>query len=51
MIRMIEMNPFAIKTIPSPTDEMKLAALKKNGLLLQYIEAPTQEMGRDSSSQ
>ncbi len=32
LIEMIKMNPSIIKTINNPTDEMKLLAIKKDGL-------------------
>ena len=40
----IEANPSIIKMIPHPTEEMKLFALKKEGLVLEYIDSPTKEM-------
>jgi hypothetical protein len=41
---MINKNPHVITSIPAPTEEMKLLALRKNGLLLEYIDHPTTEM-------
>ena len=43
-MKAIEANPSIIKMIPQPTDEMKLLALKKQGLVLEYIHHPTREM-------
>ena len=37
-------NPYAIRSIDHPTDEMKLTALQSIGLLLEYIDHPTLEM-------
>ena len=44
IIKMINNNPSIISTINNPTDEMKLLAIKKDGLTLEYIENPTIEM-------
>ena len=44
IIKMINNNPSIISTINNPTDEMKLLALRKDGLTLEYIENPTLEM-------
>jgi hypothetical protein len=41
---MIKNNPHAITTIQNPTEEMKLTAIRKNGLLLEYITDPTRQM-------
>ena len=44
IIKMINNNPSIISTINNPTDEMKLLAIKKDGLTLEYIDNPTIEM-------
>lgn len=44
ILKMIENNPSIISTIENPTDEMKLLAVRKNGLTLEYIKNPTEEM-------
>ena len=44
IIKMINNNPSIISTINNPTDEMKLLAIKKDGLTLEYIDNPTTEM-------
>ncbi|HEK9037882.1 TPA: hypothetical protein ST302_003350, partial [Clostridioides difficile] len=44
VIEMIKNNPNIIATIDNPTDEMKLLAIKENGLVLEYINNPTREM-------
>ena len=41
IIKMINNNPSIISTINNPTDEMKLLAIKKDGLTLEYIDNPT----------
>ena len=37
ILGMLKLNPIAIKNIDNPTDEMKIMALKRDGLLLRYI--------------
>ena len=43
-IEMIKRIPTIIQNIENPTDEMKLLAISKNGLVLKYIKNPTKEM-------
>ena len=43
-MRMIKINPFSLQHIPNPTEEMKLTALRENGLVLEFIDHPTKEM-------
>ena len=43
-LKMISNNPSIISTINEPTEEMKMLALEKDGLTLEYIENPTIEM-------
>ncbi len=42
-IEMVKRNPIIIKTIKNPTEEMKLLAVEKDGMSLQYIKNPTEE--------
>ena len=44
ILGMLKLNPIAIKNIDNPTEEMKIIALKRDGLLLRYIENTTKEM-------
>lgn len=44
LLEIIRINPHAIVHIAEPTDEMKLLAVRKNGLTLQYIDSPSREM-------
>ena len=43
-IKMININPALLVNFVNPTDEMKLLAIKKNGLMIRYIENPTKEL-------
>lgn len=43
-IEMIKRFPTIIENIKNPTDEMKLLAISKNGLVLKFIDNPTKEM-------
>lgn len=42
-LRILSINPFALAQMDNPTDEMKLTALRKNGMVLQFIKNPTPE--------
>ena len=44
VLEIIRINPHAIAHISQPTDEMKMLALRKNGLTLQHINSPSREM-------
>lgn len=44
LAEMINNNPNAIAHLEHPSDELKLLAVRKNGLALQYIQAPTRAM-------
>lgn len=44
LIQIIKSNPSIIATIDDPTEEMKLLAVKKSGLVLEYIKNPTIEI-------
>ena len=44
ILGMLKLNPIAIKNIENPTDEMKIMALKRDGLLLRYLTDSTREM-------
>ena len=44
LLEILSINPNAIAHIAQPTDEMKLLAVRKNGLTLQCVESPSREM-------
>ena len=37
-------NPYEIKNIENPSEEVKLEAVKQNGWTIQFIKNPTEEM-------
>ena len=41
LLEIIRINPHAIAHVAQQTDEMKLLAVRKNGLTLQYIYSPS----------
>ena len=44
-------NPHGIRNIPNPTEAMQLTCVSQNGMLLQYIKAPTQKVIETALSQ
>ncbi len=46
IIKMIEQNPTRIAEIENPTEDMKKAALKGNGMMIKFMKKPSVELQR-----
>src|SRR3712207_7225332 len=44
IIEYIKKDPYYIKLIQNPTEEMKILAVSRNGLLIRYLKKPSTEV-------
>ena len=49
-MRMIKINPFSLQHIPNPTEEMKLTALRENGLGEEDVAIGEEDTFKDGLS-